>query len=82
MAYSPDGQHIIFGSFMTRSFEYGMLRLVLQSENLQRDMLSLCGPLLTLLMGCTSSPDLMTAPFESGMLRRVISVIILQECDR
>src|SRR5258706_486569 len=36
-----------------------------------------CGPLLTLLMGSTSSPDPWTAPFESGMLKLVLQSAIL-----
>jgi hypothetical protein len=57
VAYSPDGRHIISGSSDDHSFESGMPRLVLQSAILSRGTLARCGPLLTLPMGATSSPD-------------------------
>src|SRR5258706_249282 len=53
-----------------------MLRLVLQLANLSRGMLTGCGLLLTLPMASTSSPDLATTPFESGMLRLALQLVI------
>jgi WD40 repeat protein len=54
---------------MTRQFESGMPRLVLQSASLWRGTLVMCGQLLTLPMGGTSSLDPQTRQFESGMPR-------------
>src|SRR5258706_16462413 len=45
-----------------------MLRLVVQWASLWRGTLIWCGLLLTLPVGGTSSLDLTTRPFESGML--------------
>src|SRR5260221_133378 len=55
----------------------GMRRLVLQSEILSRGTLTMCDPLLTLLMGGTSSLDPTTPPSESGMRRLVLQSEVL-----
>ena len=70
IAYSPDGCCIISGSF-DAPFESGMLRLVLKLAILSRGTLTGCILLLIPLMANTSSPDLMTTPFKSGMQRLV-----------
>jgi WD40 repeat protein len=71
VAYSPDGRHIISGS-RYRRFESGMLIQVLQWANLWRGIPGLCFPLLTLLMGGTSSLDPLTCLFGSGIPRPVL----------
>src|SRR5258706_249932 len=57
---------------LTRQFESGMPRLVLQSGNLSRGTLTVCCPFLTLPMDAISSLDPETRQFESGIPRMVL----------
>jgi hypothetical protein len=62
---------------VTKPFEFGMLRQVMQMANLWRGIRGLCGLLPTLPMDGTSYPDPVTEPFEFGMPRQVMQLVSL-----
>jgi len=68
VAYSPDGQHTTSGS-LDKTIRIWDAETGATVGKPLKGMLGPCCPLLTLLMGSTSSPDLVTIAFESGMQR-------------
>jgi WD40 repeat protein len=78
VAYSPDGRRIISGSF-DRTIRIWDAETGAAVGDPLKGHTNGCGPLLTLLMGDTSSPDPLTAPFESGMPRLALQSAILSE---
>jgi WD40 repeat protein len=71
MSYSPNGCHIVTGSYDETIRIWDAETGSTIGEPLKGHT-AMCSPLLTLPMGGTSSLDLMTRPFESGMLRLVL----------
>jgi WD40 repeat protein len=76
MSYSPDGCHIVTGSDDKTIRIWDAETGAAVGEPLEGHT-GCDGPLLTLPMGGTSSLDLMTRPFESGMPRLVLQLASL-----
>jgi WD40 repeat protein len=70
VTYSPNGRQIISGSWDKTIRIWDAETGAVIGEPLKGHT-ELCGPLLTLRMADTLSPDLMTKPFGSGMPRLV-----------